>query len=433
MDNTEKIISLLNRSFSVFHVVSNMEGELIQAGYQALDEKESFALVKGGKYYVKRNGTSLIAFAIPENLTHLSFQLTATHNDSPTLKLKPDPLLRRQGLLSLNVEPYGGLIYSTWLDKPLSFAGRLMVKKDGKIESHLLAIDEDLLIIPNVAIHLNREINKGFSYDPAKDLIPLFGTDEENFDFKKYLLQKAGIEDGELLSFDLFLYNREKARRIGLNQEFLASGRLDDLSSAYAALLGFLSGKKTNHISLFASFDNEEVGSLTKQGANSTFLKDVMQRIVSALDGKNDDYQKAVANSILLSIDNAHATHPNHPEYADSTSFIGLNKGIVIKYNANQSYTSDALSASLVFALAKKAGVPLQEFTNRSDLRGGSTLGNLSNSEVSLTSVDIGIPQLAMHSSYEVLGIKDLESLIALTKDYFSTDIRFQKDDILLN
>jgi aspartyl aminopeptidase len=432
MNHIEKMIDLLNHSYSAFHAVKNIEEELKTSGFEELDEKANFNLKLGGNYYVKRNGTSIIAFRIPEKLEGFAFQLTATHNDSPTFKIKPNPVVRFQNLMSLNVEPYGGLIYNTWLDKPLSFAGRVMVKVNDKIETRLLAIDEDLLIIPNVAIHMNREINSGFVYNAARDLIPLFGTNDCDFDFKKYLLTKLGLKNGEVLSFDLYLYNRQEARLVGLNKEFLASGRLDDLSAAYSALMGFIEAKEAKNINVLASFDNEEVGSLTKQGANSTFLQDILKRIVTCLGGNKDDYQKATASSMLLSIDNAHANHPNHPEYTDKTTDVELNKGIVIKYNANQSYTSDSLSSAILKDLAKKADVPVQEFTNRSDLRGGSTLGNLSNSEVSLTAVDIGIAQLSMHSSYEMLGVEDVERMINLCKVYFNSKITFEGESVFI-
>lgn len=431
MDHLDALMNLLDRSYSVFHVVDNMEKELKKNGFIRLDEKEDFSLEEGKNYYVTRNGSSLIAFRIPKK-KRLAFQLTATHNDSPTFKVKPNPILTYKNLTSLNVEPYGGLIYNTWLDRPLSLAGRVMVKKDNRIESHLLAIDEDLLFIPNVAIHMNRSINNGFVYNPSVDLIPLFGSLPQDFDFNAYLLEKLGKKEGEVISHDLFLYSRLKARKIGCNQEFLASGRLDDLSSAYTALMGFLEANEGKNISVFASFDNEEVGSLTKQGANSTFLKDTLRRIIFALGGKEEDFGKAIASSFLISIDNAHANHPNHPEFTDKTTDIELNKGIVIKYNANQSYTSDAFSSSIVKSLAKKASVPVQEFTNRSDLRGGSTLGNLSNSEVSLNACDIGMAQLAMHSSYELMGTKDVEAMVSLIKTYFNTEIDLEGENIQL-
>lgn len=432
MNNLDKIITLLNESYSPFHVVRNIENELKENGFSLLKENQNFRLEKGKKYYVKRNDTSIIAFEIPEDFSFSSssFLLTATHNDSPTFKIKPNPIIHRGNLMLLNTEPYGGGIYSTWLDKPLSIAGRVLVEKDGRIESRLLAIDEDLLEIPNVCIHMNRTVNNENKVNPSTDTLPLFGIDQNDFSFDKYLLEQLNLEGYEVLSHDLFLYNREKAKLIGREKEFLASGRLDDLSAAYSALLGFISSKEGKAIKVYASFDNEEVGSLTRQGANSTFLKETLKRIILSLGGKDDDFEKTIASSFMLSIDNAHADHPNHMEYTDKTTKVEMNNGIVIKYNANQSYTSDALSSAIVKSIMKKNAIPYQEYTNRSDLRGGSTLGNISNSEVSLITVDIGLAQLAMHSSYEIMGKKDIDYLVDFTKDYFASNIQIDYDTV---
>ena len=432
MNNLDKIINLLNESYSPFHVVKNIENELKENGFSLLKENQNFRLEKGKKYYVKRNDTSIIAFEIPDDFSFASssFLLTATHNDSPTFKIKPNPIIHKGNLMLLNTEPYGGGIYATWLDKPLSIAGRVLVEKDDRIESRLLAIDEDLLEIPNVCIHMNRTVNSENKVNPSTDTLPLFGIDQNDFSFDKYLLKQLNLEGYEVLSHDLFLYNKKKAKLIGREKEFLASGRLDDLSAAYSTLLGFLSSKKGKAIKVYASFDNEEVGSLTRQGANSTFLKETLKRVIIALGGKDDDFEKTIASSFMLSIDNAHADHPNHMEYTDKTTKVEMNKGIVIKYNANQSYTSDALSSAIVKSIMKKNAIPYQEYTNRSDLRGGSTLGNISNSEVSLITVDIGLAQLAMHSSYEIMGKKDIDYLVDFTKDYFASNIQIDYDTV---
>ena len=427
------IKDLLKRSYSTFHVVKNIEDILLEKGYSKLDEKENFNLSLGKKYYVTRNDSSIIAFQLPSVIKDFHMQLTATHNDSPTFKLKPNPIKRSFNLIELVTEPYGGGIYNTWLDKPLSIAGRVFVRDDNHIKSHLLNIDRDLAIIPNVCIHMNRTINSGYNYNPAVDTIPILGEWKDDFDFSKFLLQELHLDKGEVFAFDLYLYNRQQPTYLGINQEFLAAGREDDLASTYTALDGFVYSDSSDHISVYASFDNEEVGSLTKQGANSTFLQDTLKRIILCLGGKEDDYQKAMAQSMMLSIDNAHANHPNHPELSDKTTDVELNKGIVIKYNANQSYTSDALSASVVKMVCNFINVPYQEYTNRSDLRGGSTLGNLSESEVSLTTVDIGLAQLAMHSSYETLGAKDLEYMSRFVKTYFESDIHFEGSDVQIN
>ena len=420
MEHIETTLTLLNSSYSVYHAVDNIERLLLAAGFQEISEAEESKLEKGGRYYLKRNGTSIIAFKIPESEVS-SFQIAATHNDSPTFRLKPNPILRYKNLVSLNVEPYGGMIMSSWLDRPLSLAGRVFVEKDGKIEGRLLVIDEDLLIIPNVCIHMNREVNHGFAFNPAKDLIPLMGTREDLTDFNAFLGKCIGLKEGEkVISHDLYLYNREPAKLVGLDQPFLAGGRLDDLSAAYTVLQGFLEAEEGEHVSVFASFDNEEVGSLTRQGANSDFLQLTLKRIAKDL-GK--DFAEMTARSFLFSVDNGHANHPNHPELSDPTTDVRLNGGIVIKYNAEQRYTSDGFSSAIAKLLAKAAGVAYQEYTNRSDLRGGSTLGNLSNAEVSLACCDIGLPQLAMHSSYELLGKEDIEAMVLFMKAYFEKEV----------
>ena len=417
MDTNRLVLQLLEKSYSPFHAVKNMEEKLAESGFERLDEKTTYSLKEGGSYYVKRNDSSILAFRLPRTEKPLSFRIAAVHSDSPTFKLKPNPLLKKGNLFLLNVEPYGGAIYSTWTDRPLSFAGRVMIKTEQGISSHLIAIDEDLLQIPNLCIHMNRDANNGFAYNPAKDLIPVFGYAEEGFDFNEYLLSKLGVK-GEILAHDLFLYNRDKPRLVGREGEFVSAGRLDDLASAYTTLFGFLESKNEEAVDVFVCFDNEEVGSLTKQGANSDFLKNNLERILIAL-GKKEQEGEILARSFLLSVDNAHANHPNYPEISDPTTCVQMGKGIVIKYNANQKYTSDALSASYIKDIASEAGVPVQEYTNRSDLRGGSTLGNISNSELSLNSCDIGLPQLAMHSSNEFLGIQDLQYMVRLTSAYF--------------
>lgn len=437
MTTNEKLIQLLNASYSPFHVVKNIESELQSHGFIQLKENENYSLELSKSYFVKRNDSSIIAFTLPETLTSdFHFQITASHTDSPTFKLKPNPVIRKENAIVLNTEPYGGLIHNTWLDRPLSFAGRVLISHEGKIETRLLNIDEDLLIIPNLAIHMNRNINSGFAYNPSKDLLPLFSLDaEDDFSFADYLKEKLNLTKEDIVEgFDLFLYNRTKATLLGRKKEFLASGREDDLASCYSSLLGFLeSGLSQTAVKVFVAFDNEEVGSLTKQGANSTFLKETLIRISKIFEQEKDDFEKRIASSSLISIDNAHADHPNYLEVHDQTSPVRMNHGIVIKYNANQSYTSDALSASIVKTICRKEEIPFQEFTNRSDMRGGSTLGNISNSIVSMTSVDIGIPQLAMHSSYEVLALKDMLEMERFVKAYYSYDVIVDSSSIVIN
>lgn len=429
----DKVIELLNTSYSQFHSCKNIALELDKNGFICLNENENFKLEKGKNYYLKRNLSSIIAFKIPYKIEDLSFLITASHTDSPTFKLKPNPVIKVNNLTLLNVEPYGGMINSTWLDRPLGIGGRIIVQSGNKLEQRVVEINKSILTIPNLCIHMNRSVNSGYAFNNSKDMLPLISSDPD-FDFNQFMKKEfnIGVEE-EIISFDLYLYVNEKATRCGANNEFVLSSKLDDLASAYSSLEGFIDSNSNSKISLFTSFDNEEVGSLTRQGANSTFLKDVLKRIVNEFKTNDDDYQKGIANSILISIDNAHANHPNHMEVSDKTTSVLLNKGIVIKYNANQSYTSDSLSSSIVKAICKNNNLPYQEFTNRSDLRGGSTLGNISNSEVSLISCDIGISQLAMHSSMEMCGYEDIDNMANFVKNFYQTRIEIKQDKILLD
>lgn len=422
MSYCDKVIDLLNRSYSPFHVVRNLKELLLEKGYEELKEKVPYLLKEGGRYFVTRNDSALIAFSIPENPRLSSFRISASHTDSPTFKIKPNPVVTYKNLISLNVEPYGGLMHAPWLDRPLSFGGRVYyLDSEGRTQCELVAVDEDLLVIPNLCIHFNREMNNGLKYNPAKELIPLAGIGK-NFNFQEYLISKMKGDVKEILSFDLFLYNRDKAKRVGLHQEFLSSPKLDDLSSTYSVLLGFLEAKP-EYFNVYCAFDNEEVGSLTKQGAYGSFLRDTLKRIEKALDLP---LEEMIARSLLISVDNAHANHPNYPEISDKTTNVLMNEGIVIKYNANQTYTSDAKSAALLKSIATGSSVKFQDFTNRSDLRGGSTLGNLSNNQISINSVDIGIAQLAMHSCNELCGVEDVETMGRLAQTFFSSKIQVE-------
>lgn len=429
MSNLEKMMGLLEKSHSQFHAVKNIKDELIASGFEELKENDEFKPLPGHNYFITRNDSSIVAFKLPLNPAK-QFKITATHTDSPTFKIKPNPLKRYKNLASLNCEPYGGGIYYSFFDRPLTIAGRAFVKEENRIESKLLYVDKDLLYIPSLCIHMNRNVNSSFEANPARDTIPLMGELPEDFSFNKFLGEH--LEGKEVVSYDLFLATREKPTLIGLNKEFLSSPRLDDLAASYTALFGFLESNNDESINVYVSFDNEEVGSLTKQGAHSDFLKHILGRIASSLGWDKEVKFQALANSVMLSIDNAHANHPNRPELSDPTTDVRLNGGIVIKYNANQSYTSDGLSSSIVKTICEKNGLKYQEFTNRNDLRGGSTLGNISNSEVSLTTVDIGIAQLAMHSAVEIMGANDTDDMVKLVNEFYSSNIKFIDSSIVI-
>ena len=430
MEILRDLMNFLDSSVTMFHAINECEKVLQNCGYIYLPENEKWN-IRAGKYYTKRNSSSLIAFDIANGDYH--FQISAAHSDSPTFKLKDRPIIESNGYLKLNVEAYGGMIDATWLDKPLTLAGRVMVDTGCGIETRLLYIDKDLLIIPNVPIHFNREINKGFAFNNQVDMLPVFSAGNlSEADFDKMLAKELGVKPEAILAKDLYLVNRQKATVIGYDNELISSGRLDDLECVYTSLLGFIEAMNNDHINVFAVFDNEEVGSITKQGAMSTFLVSTLNRINKALGKSDEDYYRAIAKSMLISCDNAHAIHPNHPELFDVKNRPVLNKGIAIKESANQKYTTDAFSRAVLKKILDKNNIPYQTFANRSDIIGGSTLGNLSNTAVSMNAVDIGLPQLAMHSAYETAGAKDVEYAIEALRAFFETNIDIKDDKVSL-
>ena len=430
MDILRDLMDFLDSSVTMFHAINECEKVLQRSGFTYLPENEKWNINKG-KYYTKRNSSSLIAFDIAEGDYH--FQISAAHSDSPTFKLKDRPVIEANGYLKLNVEGYGGMINATWLDKPLTLAGRVMVNTDKGIETRLLHIDRDLLIIPNVPIHFNREINKGFAFNNQVDMLPILSAGNlKEADFDNMIAKELGIEAEDILAKDLYLVNRQKAAIIGFDNEFISSGRLDDLECVYTSLRGFVEAENKNHINVFAVFDNEEVGSVTKQGAMSTFLASTLDRVNTALGKSKEEYYRAIAKSILISCDNAHAVHPNHPELFDVKNRPVLNQGIAIKESANQKYTTDAFSRAILKKILEKKNIPYQTFANRSDIAGGSTLGNLSNTVVSMNAVDIGLPQLAMHSAYETAGAKDVGYAFETLKAFFEANIDIKDDKVAI-
>lgn len=418
----KRMLEFIEQSPSCFHAVWNLKSELVKAGYIELAENANWEIAWGGRYFVTRNDSSIIAFQLPKNSAK-GFHMVASHSDSPTFKVKENPEMTVENqYVKLNTEKYGGMILSTWLDRPLSVAGRIAVRENGQIVTKLVNIDKDLLVIPNVAIHMNREMNKGVEYNPQVDMLPLFGASEgaEEGSFLELIAKVADVQSENILGHDLFLYVREKGRIIGGKEEYVLSPKLDDLQCAYVSMEALLESKPAEYINVCAVFDNEEVGSGTRQGADSTFLEDVLVRISEALGMSRGEYARLVADSFLISADNAHAVHPNHPEKADPTNRPYLNGGIVIKYHGSQKYTTDAISGAKMKDLCEKAGVPCQTYANRSDIAGGSTLGNISTAHVSVASVDIGLPQLAMHSAVETAGMKDTEYALKALKVFYA-------------
>lgn len=423
MDQTfsKELAKFLESSPSAFHAIDNMENILIREKFVRLYENQRWQISPGGRYFVDRNGSSLIAFTVPES-GFKGMRIMASHSDSPAFKIKENPELETDGhYIRLNVERYGGMLCAPWFDRPLSVAGRVIVKDpvSGSFLTKLVNIDRDLVLIPNLAIHMNREANNGYKYNAQKDMLPLYGDLSAKDTFIKTVADAAGVHESDILGHDLFLYNREKASIWGASGEFISCGRLDDLQCAFASLKGFLAGEKQEYMALHCVFDNEETGSGTKQGAASTFLYDTLTRIHDCLGLTREDYLIHLADSLMISADNAHAVHPNHTDKADPSNRPYLNGGIVIKFNANQKYCTDGISAAMFRDICRIVNVPVQTFTNRSDMAGGSTLGNISNTQVALNTVDIGLPQLAMHSPYETAGVKDTGYLIRAAEEFF--------------
>lgn len=416
-ETNRDLLHFISKSPSVFHVVRHIKAALLYAGFTEIREEDSWQIKRGGKYVVTRNGSALIAFSVPEDGGN-AFKITAAHCDSPTFKIKENPEMRDGKYTRLNVEGYGGMIMSTWLDRPLSAAGRLFVKDNGQIISKLVSLDHPTLLIPSVAIHMDRTVNSGHAWNIQNDLLPLYSTDGAA-DFMETLAQAAKVKAADILGHDIFLYSCSPGILWGPQHEFISSPRLDDLQCAFATFRGFTNGKKQKDISVYALFDNEEVGSGTAQGAGSTFLTNTISRLALSLGRSYDEIQAMLAKSFMISADNGHAVHPNHGEYADPVNAPVLNGGIIIKFNASQKYSTDGYSAAVFRDLCLKADVPFQTYTNRSDIPGGSTLGNISNTKVAVPTVDIGLPQLAMHSSYETAGAKDTEYLVKAVSYFF--------------
>ncbi len=427
MQTHERLLEFIKASPTAFHAVDNVKNTLEKRGYTQLFEGEKWSLSRGGRYFVTRNRSAVIAFAVPENMGSPRFMICASHTDSPCFKVKDIPEL--DGICTrINSERYGGMILDSWFDRPLSVAGRVTVRTEGGIKTLLVNVDRDLLMIPHVAIHMENP-NDGKKYDLTSDLVPLYGAADSKGSFMSLVAEAAGVPEDGIISHELFIYNRQNPTVWGAKGEFISSPRLDDLACVFCSLDALGEAAANDAVPLMYAADNEEVGSSTKQGAGSTFLYDVMTRICDSFGG---DIRIAAADSMMLSADNAHAVHPNKPALADPTHRPVMNGGVVLKYNASQLYTTDAVSAAVFREIAGKASVPLQVFANRSDMRGGSTLGNIQTGSVPLLSVDVGIAQLAMHSSYETCGAADIAHMTAIMRAFFESSIVNRDGDVTI-
>ncbi len=417
-----ELIQYLDRAHSVFHAVDALAKTLSAAGYTCLTESGDWQLTAGGKYYLTRGGSSLVAFRVPEG-SPAGFLMSASHADRPTFQVKQSGELTGK-YTRLGVERYGGMLIAPWLDRPLSVAGRAMVQTPTGVTSQLVDIDRDLLLIPNVAIHMNRKANEGYIWNPAVDTLPLMGSEGCKGKFAAALEEAAG---GKILGHDLYLYVRQNACVWGIDEEYLSAAALDDLSCVWCCAQGFLNAQDSLSVPVLCVFDSEEVGSCSLQGAASNLLQSVLQRICKELEL---DMDRMLNQSFMVSADNGHAVHPNHPEYADAENAPVLGGGILLKFNANQRYTTSGVSASLMRKVCQEAGVPTQNYYNRGDLPGGSTLGSISLSHVSVPSVDIGLPQLAMHSCFETVAVQDVLSLVDAMTQYYAMTLQSPADGI---
>lgn len=422
-----EFLDFMKNAVSPYQAVEQGILLLSQENFKEIAMTGPFHLERGGRYYVKPYPTMLFAFTIGENLQNAQeFHIAAAHTDSPCLHVKPSAELRQKGYLKLNTEIYGGPILNTWLDRPLSIAGRIALRTENIYhpKTVLYNAKRPLLTIPNLAVHMNREVNKGIELKKQSDMIPLFGLacgrpDEKQF-FLNFLAEELQVEKEDILDFDLYIYNAEQGMTVGMNEEFLSCPRLDNLSSCYALLKGLAAGSRQNGINMIALYDNEEVGSGTKQGADSAMLTMLLEKIYAALSLDKAALDEAILRSFLFSVDVAHALHPNRIDKYDPENFALMNDGIVIKINSNQRYSLDTEAIAVAQMLCEKAGAKFRKFVNHSDIAGGNTIGKIISSWLPMKTVDIGIPLLAMHSARELMGVEDEGNLIKLITEFFS-------------
>ena len=420
----DDLVEFLQESVTPFHAAATAESWLRAAGFTRLEEADYWNLEPGKGYYTTRNGSSVVAWRVPDHAIG-GWRIVASHSDSPTWKIKTD-IVENDGCRRLSVEGYGGMIMSTWLDRPLTVGGRVIVKTEDGIESRLVCIDRDLLVIPSLAIHFQRDINKGHTFNPQVDMQPLWGPAGSR-PLTDLVAEELGVDTADILDSDLQLVTRQAPTQIGPDGEFFMAPRIDDLECAATTLLGFLDAAAETDSAcapVWAMLDNEEVGSSSRMGAQSSYLRDVLDRIVDAIPHSGQAMHRAMANSFMLSADNAHATHPNFPQKSDPCAPVRLGGGVVLKYNASQKYTTNAVSGAIFRAICEKADVPVQVFTNRADEAGGSTLGNLQSHTLPIPMADIGLAQLAMHSAVETASVADAEAMTKAVAAFYRVHLR---------
>ncbi len=433
MKMIRELMEFLDNGLTSYHAIKQIKENLNKNNCEQLSESKVWSLETGKSYFCIRNDSSLMAFRIPDcDISSIKgFHVYAAHSDSPAFKIKENPQINKENVyVSINTEKYGGMILSTWMDRPLTIAGRVCVEDNDKINTHIIKLKDNICMIPNLAIHMNREVNSGYALNPQTDMLPLMmmknNDDKCDNMFNDMLADELSTITGrrynteDILAYDLFVENCEKAVLAGVNDEFIMSSRYDDLACVFAGMKALLESKPKEYIDILAVFDNEEVGSITRQGADSTFFRDILCNIANGLSISDNILRTWIAESFLVSADNAHACHPNIASKADPTNKPYLNNGIVLKYHGGQKYATDAFSAAYIKQICKKADIPLQTYANRSDITGGSTLGNIAMSQISMAAADIGLPQLAMHSAYETAGIKDVQYLEQFAEYFFN-------------
>lgn len=425
-----EVIEFIDESPSTYHVVKNCSDILDENGFERIMPREKWEIKKGGKYFLKKSSSTIIAFTVGEDFdVKNGFKIFGAHTDSPCFRIKPNPEIVTENVVRLNTEVYGGPILSTWFDRPLSIAGRVIVKGENSFfpRTVKIKIDEPLLTIPNLAIHQNREVNNGVKIDKQNDVLPVISLINKNFEREGYLerviLEKTGIKKEDIIDFDLYLYATEKGCLLGANEEFMSSPKIDNLASVYTGLIGLLEAEENqDRINIFVAFDNEEIGSATKQGADSNYLLNTLERISLALGLSRGDFLQMLESSYILSADAAHAAHPAHLGKTDPTNRGKINEGISIKISAKQKYTSDGYSIAVIKQLIEGSEIQIQPFVNESNELGGSTIGPISSTHLDIDGVDLGVPMLAMHSVRELCGIFDVFYLKELAKEFFSKE-----------
>lgn len=413
-----------------FGVVKEAEEYLKKAGFYSIKPEDEWNIERGKGYFMNLYGSSFIAFYVGQEFSSDGrLTIAAAHSDQPCFVIKPNAVMESGKYRKLNVEAYGGAILNTWLDRPLGIAGIVAEKGSDAFHPHVRVVDfkRAMLVIPNMAIHFNRDVNKGVELNKQKDMLPLLGMMEayvsDKMEEKDYLLrllsEETGIKAEDILDYQLYLYNFEDGMTVGVNHDMLLAPRIDNLASVFACVKAVTSGKNESGLNVIAIFDNEEVGSRTKQGAGANLFAGILERIYAALSVERETFLRSVNGGFFLSVDGAHAVHPNQSEKYDPTNPVYLNDGIVLKRAANQAYATDAVAAGIIKEICGKNNIAYQEFVNKSDSAGGSTLGAIASTLLPMRMADVGVPMLAMHSSMETMGTKDLEALVRLVTSLF--------------